>query len=706
VSGVHLALNQLSATPKKRSAWVTGIQRRRIQESARASYAQARLWSYCRRERGDPAYIIPRIFEIEGPLDIERLQTSLQTVVERHEALRTVFKEQDGRLIQVIRSAGRVLPTVTDVAPGEVEQWIRTHSAQRIDLADGPLFLARLARIADRKHVLFLLWHHLISDQRSAGILDEEIGQIYNRENLPEPALQFGDFAEWEPTRPLPEKAVEFWKEHLAGAPPLIELASDRLRPVQPSHRGQAHIVELDPELSAQIRAFGAAHRVTLFPLFAAAWALLLSRYSDSNDLVLGVPVSGRETSELEQVIGYFVNMLPLRLRILEGATFGELVRDCQERFRQCSRYALPFDSILDAVRPALSRSYTPLFQVAVNYLRDGAQCLLLNGASIKKLPFHTSGSLFDLTLTVVERPAYHRLIFEYNADLFDAPAISRMSEHFLRILCEGAVSETVPLTEIRMLSQRDRYAALIERNATTRPIMQDEEGQTVLTCFERSATRQPGRIAIRSGDREWSWRELGACANRICSALVEQGIKPADVVSAQAERSPETVALILAIWKCGAIWLPLDPRWPAERAQFAVSDSKARTVVADPAWWRDDVTPLAASAPPLPESIAYILYTSGSAGHPKGVPIRHSSLLNCLLSFQSSPGLCESDTLLSVTSLSFDISLLEIFLPLISGAILNLPSLETATDPRAVKSFWNAMTLRLCRQRPACGRA
>jgi hypothetical protein len=579
----------------------------------RLSSAQAGLWYFCRHEAGNAVYTGPRIYEIEGPLDTTRLCSALSRVMERHEALRTVFRERDGEPVQIVQPAAPLTLPVIDLATGEIEAWLHRETARTIDLSTGPLFQARLACTGDRRHFLVLLWHHIASDQRSARILDDEIGGIYRGMEPLEPAVQFGDYAEWESTRLRSGDAAKrrgFWKGSLDGAPPLMDLAFGRIRPTEPGHAGQVQVFELDLPLAVRIRAFGVKHRVTLFPVFLASWALLLSRYSGRDDLVVGVPVSGRDMPELENVIGYFVSMLPIRLEVRPDGSFEDLVRDCWSRFVRCSQSALPFDAILDAVRPERNRSYSPLFQFALNYLRERGEGLRLEGTTIRKIPFHNGASQFDLTLNVVDRPPGLRLTLEYNPALVDSRMVSRMGEHFLRILEEVTVPETVNLHDISLLGPAERHAALVARNATDEPL---DKNETVLTCFDRNAARNPDRAAVRSGKVEWSWGKLTAFAGRVRAAVEEQGIQPGDVVAVNAERSPESVGIILGIWNCGAVWLPIDPRWPAERAQFVIRDSGAKTMI-DSGWLQKWTTPDAApgasriQARVLPGSIAYIL--------------------------------------------------------------------------------------------------
>jgi amino acid adenylation domain-containing protein len=411
---------------------------------------------------------------------------------------------------------------------------------------------------------------------------------------------------------------------------------------------------------------------------------VLLSRYTNRTDLMLGVPVSGRDVPELERLIGYFVNLLPLRLKVENGTSFEDLVRDCWARFLECSTWALPFDEILNEARPERSRSYSPIFQFVLNYLRPGGESLRLEGTKTTRMPFHNGYSQFDLTLTAIDKPPHFRLTFEYNTAIFNPRTIGKMGEHLLRILSEATIPASVKHGAIGMLYPEERHAALYGRNATEESIDPDE---TVLTRFDRQVNRNPATRMLRSGEVEWSCGDLNAFTERVFTALDGKGIRPGDVVAVTAGRSPETIGTILGIWKCGAIWLPLDPRWPAARTQFVIEDSAAKITI-DAGWQPSNLSAKKSPADTRVsgDSIAYVLYTSGSTGKPKGVAVRHSSLLNCLLSMRRCPGFAADDTLLSVTPLSFDISLCELLLPLISGARLVFPSLETATNPRLVK--------------------
>jgi amino acid adenylation domain-containing protein len=678
---------------------------------------------FCQNPLARQVYSMPRVFEIQGPLDVERLRSAVNRTVERHQALRTVFPNVSGAPVQRIQPASQYDIPVVDVPALEVEAWIAAEIARPLDLAAGPLFRCTIARLHDDRHVLLQVWHHLISDARSAEILDEEISRFYRGESLPSPPLQFGDFAEWESNRFEgcdSGTAQKFWRDELGGCPPCIDLPFDDPRPSAPSYTGALLTFDVDPTLTRRIREFCAGHQVAPFSYFLAAYTAVLSRYSGQSDVVVGVPMSLRSQSELDRTIGFFVNMLPLRLTVDPDSTFPDLVRECRARYAACAGHPLPLEYILNAAAPSRSASYSPLFQVALNYLREtdlgetdlrqANARLRLAGTVVNRRAIHNGTSMYELSLTVSEHPDQTQFSIEYRSALFGSKFVRRMAEHFVRAMeqtgspGQPAAGAHRAVGEQNWMGEEEVSSIIHERNATYQALPEQE---TFLDSFNRQVAELPHKPAVLSGRARRTYSELSAFAWRVREGLLANGVRPGDVIAVHADRTVDIVGAALGVWMSGGVWLPIDPRWPEERAQFVIADSGAKLAV-NTEWLRRPLPAAAraAASPVSPDAIAYILYTSGSTGKPKGVAIRHRSLLNFLHHMRREPGVSREDLFLSVTPLTFDISLAELLLPLTCGATLILPGLAEATDPFRVRALLESHDVTVMQATPTMWRA
>jgi amino acid adenylation domain-containing protein len=552
------------------------------------------------------------------------------------------------------------------------------------------------------RHVLLLVTHHTASDGWSHGILVRELSTIYaacrveQAVPLPVPPLQYADYSAWH-RRTLDEETlarqVKYWVDHLAGGPVRLELPTDRPRPAVQTYQGAVAQLGLPGELVRSLEAVGQRSGATLFMVLLAAFHLLLARYSGQEDVVVGTPVANRTRTELEGVVGLFANTVAIRVGLAGDPEFRELLN--RTRTAAVGAYAhqdTPFERVVEVLRPERSFGSTPIFQVMFALQNTHAEELALAGLRVEPFTFEESTVKFDLNLFLWQDGDGLRAELKYNTDLFDAGRMERLLGHY-RTLLEGIVAApTARLSELPLLTAAE-HRLLAEWNETAADYPHDACLQDLVT---RQVQRTPDAPAVCMGGTVLTYGELEARANSLAQTLRAKGVVPETCVGICMERSPDLVAALLGILKAGGAYVPLDPSWPRERLARIVTasgpvliltETRCAELLADicPQLLLDQVKPAPAGAPPLrdgsPEQLAYVLHTSGSTGVPKGVEVTHRSVVNFLCSMARQPGLTAGDTLLAVTTLSFDISVLELFLPLLVGARVVLASREEGMD-------------------------
>jgi amino acid adenylation domain-containing protein/FkbH-like protein len=676
------------------------------------SFAQQRLWFLDQLEANKSIYNVPHVVRIGAVVDATVLERALNEIVRRHEVLRTTFQLIDGEPAQVIAPQLTLSLSVTDLTtlpPSEREQQARQLSMEEIrrpfDLMNGPLLRARLLRLASADCVLVLSTHHIVSDRWSLGVLWQELTALYqafsagSASPLAALPLQYCDYAVWQ-RRCLSdatlEQQLQYWRQQLAGAPSVLELPADKPRPREQSFHGAKLSFNIEPALTARLKALSRAQGATFFMTLLAAFGVLLSRYSRQDEIVIGSPTAGRTRAEVEQLIGLFVNTLLLRLDMSDNPSFLELLQ--RARSSAMGAYAhqeLPFEKLVEELRPERDLSRNPLFQVMLILQNVPAIEPTFAGAAVSAFLVPAETSKFDLTLIAVEADDAVRATFEYNTELFEASTIERLAQHLLQLLTAAVDNPAARVLELPLLGDSERNQILLGWNRTQAALGE----QSVCELIEQQAARTPEAIACQFQSERLSYAQLDRRANQLARYLQRAGVGPETLVGLCLERSLDMVIALLAILKAGGTYLPLDPTHPSERISFILEDAQAKLLISS----RALLSKLASAVPrrlaleelwdqiaaesgeqlpaPPSDAAAYLLYTSGSTGKPKGVRIEHRNLSNFLLSMQCRPGLTSADTLLALTTLSFDIAGLELYLPLISGARLVLASREEAAD-------------------------
>ncbi|WP_157659715.1 non-ribosomal peptide synthetase, partial [Burkholderia ubonensis] len=658
------------------------------------SYPQQRLWFLAQLEGPSAAYNISSALRFEGDLDVQRLQAAVSEISRRHEILRTTFPAIDGRGVQRIAPPAPVALAVVDVA-GESDALalLADETDRPFDLAVGPLYRVVLYRVDARVHVFGVVMHHIISDAWSSGTLIGELAALYAGQHLPELAVQYADYAVWQHERLASadtHRELALLSASLADAPDQIELPTDRPRPAIQRFDGAVLPFQLDGALADGVRAIAHASGTSTFMVVLAAYALLLSRYSNQQDIVIGSPIANRRSSMTEPLIGFFANMLALRVDLSGNPGFGELLaRVKRVALDGYSRQEIPFEQVVDALKLERNLSRTPVFQVVFAYEKASSQPVNFPGLVATPVSVETHTAKFDLTLHVQD--ADHGLAgsLEYNLDLFDAATIERMAEHFRHLLEAVIADSNRPLGELSLLSDAERNTLTVEWNRTDTDFGADAE-QPLHRLFEQQAERTPDAVAAVHDDASLTYAELNLRANRLAHHLIALGVAPDSLVGVAMERSLDMIVALLAILKAGGAYVPVDPDYPAERVRFmidnaqlrwlltqqhllpALPDTDARLIVVDRDAHEFAAAPAANPTPALSgDNLAYMIYTSGSTGRPKGALNSHRAITNRILWMQHAYALGADDAVLQKTPFSFDVSVWEFFWPLVTGARL-----------------------------------
>jgi amino acid adenylation domain-containing protein len=678
-----------------------------------SSFAQQRLWFLHHLDPASPAYNLSLPLRLRGGLDGTALSRALSEMLRRQESLRTVFELRDRQVLQRIEEARPVAVPLVDLGAlpadrreEEAEGLVRAEAARCFDLEQGPLLRTLLMRIAAADHVFVLSQHHIVSDAWSMGVFIREMTVLYQAFSqgrpspLPELPLQYADFAVWQRSwlsGGVLESEVRWWRERLQGVPALLELPLDRPRPpVQTFVGGQAQR-QLAAPLATRLLALARSEGATPFMAFLALFEILLLRHTGQSDFALGTPIANRNRGETEALIGFFVNTLVLRCDLTGRPSFRQLLGRVREMtVGSYTHQDLPFEKLVEELRPERSLSHTPLFQVLFS-LSSPAEVPSISGLTLESLPLDSGTSKFDLSLFVEERAGSFTLAAGYNSDLFLPATVERLLEHF-EVLLEGAVAEPEqPVTLLPLMSAAERDQVVEEWNATAAPF---PEASCLHELFDAQVRRSPDAVALVYGEETLTYGELHRRAGALAHRLGRLGVGTDSLVGILAERSLEMVVGLLAILEAGGAYVPLDPSYPADRLAYMLADSGVEVLLTqsrlesalpalpgkllrldDPALFagRPEAAPDSAADP---SSLAYTIYTSGSTGRPKGAGVSHRAIVNRLCWMQSAYRLTAADRVLQKTPFSFDVSVWELFWPLITGARLVMAPPGAHQDP------------------------
>ncbi|HFT7342601.1 TPA: non-ribosomal peptide synthase/polyketide synthase [Pseudomonas aeruginosa] len=694
-------------------------------ERDRLSYAQQRMWFLWHLEPQSGAYNLPSAVRLNGPLDRQALERAFASLVQRHEALRTVFpRGADDSLAQA--PLQRPLEVAFEDCSGlpEAEQEARLReeaqreSLQPFDLCEGPLLRVRLIRLGEERHVLLLTLHHIVSDGWSMNVLIEEFSRFYSayatgaEPGLPALPIQYADYALWQRSwleAGEQERQLEYWRGKLGERHPVLELPTDHPRPAVPSYRGSRYEFSIEPALAEALRGTARRQGLTLFMLLLGGFNILLQRYSGQTDLRVGVPIANRNRAEVEGLIGLFVNTQVLR-SVFDGRTsVATLLAGLKDTVLGAQAHQdLPFERLVEAFKVERSLSHSPLFQVMYNHQPLVADIEALDsvaGLSFGQLDWKSRTTQFDLSLDTYEKGGRLYAALTYATDLFEARTVERMARHWQNLLRGMLENPQASVDSLPMLDAEERYQLLEGWNATAAeyPLQRG-----VHRLFEEQVERTPTAPALAFGEERLDYAELNRRANRLAHALIERGIGADRLVGVAMERSIEMVVALMAILKAGGAYVPVDPEYPEERQAYMLEDSGVQLLLSQShlklplaqgvqridldrgAPWFEDYSEANPDIHLDGENLAYVIYTSGSTGKPKGAGNRHSALSNRLCWMQQAYGLGVGDTVLQKTPFSFDVSVWEFFWPLMSGARLVVAAPGDHRDPAKLVKLIN----------------
>ncbi len=692
------------------------------------SFAQERLWYLEKLIPGNVAYNIPLAIQLKGPISPDLLHKSLNIVIQRHEGLRSIFN------LEAVESSQTILEEMTIPLPVELwsddkdlEDVLTAEARQPFNLQTGPPLRARLLKLNPDEHIFLLTIHHIVADGRSLAVFFKELSDCYaalqdgRTPNLPPIPVQYPDFAHWQRQRlsgDLLENQMAYWREQLAGELPTLALPLDHSRPSLPAFNGRWLSQTISSTQTAALKSLAQQEGVTFFVLLLAAFKTLLHRYAGQEEIILGSPVTNRIHHDLDNVIGHFINTLVLRTDLSRSPTFRELLqRQKQVVLDAIANQDIPFEFLLTELQPVRDIRQNPMFQVLFSLQDTPAEAnwrtaLALPGITAEQLFTHTQTAKMDLSVLVEETPSGTTIAFEYNSDIFETETIQRMMGHFQSILTAVINNPDKPLSTYSLLTTAEKQQFASWNNTHQR----FPATSTIHNLFEAQATTTPKATAIIFERESLSYQALNERANQLAHWLIQQGAGPEVPVGIFVNRSIEMLVGMLAILKAGSLYLPLDPAYPAERVQLMLDDTaapillttadlldrlpqhKAQVFCLDRDWPQASSQPTTNPNSPIDAlNLAYLIYTSGSTGRPKGVAISHQAAV-AMLCWAADE--FSDETLagtLAVTSICFDLSVYEIFLPLSRGGTIilaenalhltNLPAKERVTLINTVPS-------------------
>jgi amino acid adenylation domain-containing protein len=671
-------------------------------ESLPLSFAQQRLWFLDQMEPGNSFYNISAVVRLSGELKAPALERSFAEIVNRHEVLRTRFEVVDGQPVQIVTPAlSWTMPVIdlreltTDERESDLARRAVEEAQTRFDLSTGGLLRTTLVQLSNDDYALIVTMHHIVTDAWSVGIFIRELSALYasfaeeQQSPLRPVAIQYADFAHWQQQwlqGDVLAAQMAYWKQHLAGAPPLLNFPTDRPRPAVQKFAGETQTITLPASLTESLKALSRQQGATLFMTLLAAFKTLLFRYTNQKDIVVGTPIAGRNRADIESLIGFFVNTQAIRTHLSAELRFSDLLAQVRTAVLEAhARQDLPFEKLVEELQPERSLSHTPIFQVMFALQNVPMPTLELSGVNVTSLEGTAQTAKFDFSLSFEEKPDALAGTLEYNTGLFDALTMTRLLDHYRQLLEDVVASEQTKLGDLEMLTDDERRQLVVEWNDT-------ETAQSTSRCvheqFQQHAATAPDAIAAICGEQTISYGELDHRANALAHRLGRHGIGAENIVGICTDRSLEMLIGVLGVLKAGAAYLPLDPHYPRERLSFMMQDSGASFLLMPESF--SELKPEQEGPRINTElnNLAYVIYTSGSTGRPKGVAISHGALLNLVSWHVETFGITPSDRSTLLAGVSFDASVWELWPYLCRGASLDLPPDDLRSSPEGLRDW------------------
>ncbi|MBL7478002.1 lichenysin non-ribosomal peptide synthetase LicA [Bacillus paralicheniformis] len=675
-------------TEKKSAVYIEAVPDR---DTYPVSSAQKRLYVLQQIEGAEKSYHMPAVLQLEGKLDLKRLESAAQMLIKRHEAFRTTFEIKDGEPVQRIWEAAELTIDVIDADEQEAEKLIKEF-IRPFDLTKAPLFRMSIIRFTGEKHLLLVDMHHIISDGASVSVLIDEMTKLYAGEALEPLRIQYKDFSVWQQHLLTERHKVqeEYWLKELAGELPVLTLPADYPRPSIQTFEGSRLSFALKPELVQQLRKLAKETDSTLYMVLAASYSALLSKLSGQSEVIVGSPAAGRPHTDLNRIIGMFVNTLAIRTRPEGDKPFSAFLEEVKETTLGAFEHQdYPFEELIEKLNIQRDMSRNPLFDAVFSMRNADLKDLSMEGITLKPYDFAHQTAKFDLTLTAAEEDGLLVFEMEYNTALFKHESIERWRGYWVNLLEAVAENPDARLSELSLLDEAEKRRIVQNWNETRLAVPQDK---TVHELFEAQVLRTPDRGAAVYNGVKWTYKELNARANRLARLLIEKGARPEQRIGIMVKPSLEMAAGVLAILKAGAAYVPIDPSYPAERIGYVLKDSGAellltQTNLAAPEEFSgetllldsmlseeitkdDEVNPQAGTQS---DNLAYLIYTSGTTGQPKGVMVEHRSLVNLCYWHNDAFKVTEQDKSAKYAGFGFDASVWEMFPYWIAGAELHI---------------------------------
>ncbi len=705
------------------------------------SEGQKALWFLNRLAPDSSAYNLVFSGKFRPLLDQEAMKKAFAALFERHPMFDVTFTTRDGEPVQMRgkRHFDFREHDCTSLDDDALKAKISEHANRPFNLESGPVVRLELFKTHDDAHVALLSMHHIVSDAWSVAVMMQDLIEYYfsfkagKEPKIEEQQAVFSDYVNWEIAHLESEsgdRMLDYWKEHMAGAPTVIDLPTDRPRPAVQTFNGDTYGFQLDEQLTEQVEQLSKDANATLFTTLLSAYDILLHRYCQQDDLVVGVPLAGRSQPELQSLVGYFINPVPVRSDVSDDPTVVDyLTRNREHVNGALENQHYPMSKMVDELNVPRDPGRSPMFQVsfsmeripgideqgiAVFLIGQGGHKFHVGDLQMETIDLTTRQAQFEITLVVEEAGGNLFGCWQYNRDLFDEATIAELSALYEQVLRGMVATPDAKISEIQLLDESSQAKTLVTYNDTAKVYQSDALLHELVAA---SAAERDEDTAIIHGDTHVTYGQLNRRANGVAKRLIEEGVQPGDNVAVMVDRSPAMISALLGVMKAGATYIPLDPDFPSERLTMMLADAKPKALLLSAStksevsagdWAIVDVNSIEGTvdAPSVSgvdaESLAYIIYTSGSTGTPKGVEIPHRAAVNFLTSMQDTPGITADDKLLAVTTLSFDISLLEMFLPLLSGATVVIAGGEDVKDGRRLANLLQEEDISIMQATPA----